>query len=137
MHGAEKALSKQDMMKALMCFMYELAPPVWQRLVRCSTLNPDSPWAEFHRPSRLVVDRGIAEIQAFPLLALCAECSGQTRRGHTADTARLVCDVTSAGCRTHGAQALPLAGCACDGAHGSAWMRQRPTLHRAVPLCAF
>ena len=33
--GADMALHEQDMMKALMCFMYELAPPVWQRLVCC------------------------------------------------------------------------------------------------------
>ena len=42
LHGADKALRGQDMMKALMCFMYELAPPVWQRLVCCSSFSPMS-----------------------------------------------------------------------------------------------
>ncbi len=31
---------QQDMMKALMCFLFEVAPPLWQRLVRAVEALP-------------------------------------------------------------------------------------------------
>lgn len=71
-------------MKALMCFMYELAPPVWQRLVCCSAPNL-LPLVEPPRPVQTAGWGLVAGTLVIFSVALCAECaSGQMVKARAA-----------------------------------------------------